>query len=210
MRKGTLGAAALLATIGLLTGCGDYGKVEPERLNIDGAYSVRPPIVWNQLRLQSEDMMASRGGEVRDTTPQEKNKYQLWTVDGANLDALWFFTGLEDGETLFLPPQPPGTPAFDRDMKANDVMQLVVDTLARSKYKRIETKGLRPASFGAQKGFRFEFSFRTRNGLIMKGMALGTVADGRLYLITFHGSGIYHFDRYRDAVEGLFASIQGV
>src|ERR1044071_9937415 len=52
-----------------------------------------------------------------------------------------------------------------------------------SRSHQVQTKALRPAAFGTAKGFRFDMSFTSPDGLQMQGMALACQRNGRLDLI---------------------------
>ena len=70
---------------------------------------------------------------------------------------------------------------------------------------KVEGKGLRPATFGAAKGFRFELSLLTQEGLAKRGLAAGTVQDGKLQLIVYLAADLHYYDQYRNEVEGILA-----
>lgn len=181
-------ATALAAAV-LLAACTQYSLVERGRVEIGETYSVESQIAWSK---------------------RSAGKRQIWTVDGPALQALWFYTGIKEGEPLLADRRGEDVPVFRANMKANDVAQLVADSLSRGGAAYVETSGLRPAAFGSRPGYRFEITYLTKSGLRMRGFALGAVIDGKLYLVLYYGAGIHYFDEYRDEVERIFESIEGV
>ena len=176
----------VLLVLSVLAACTQYSLVERERVKIGKAYSVDPQIAWSKLQV---------------------GDFEIWTVDGANLESLQFHTGIEPGDTLYQRIADEDLPVFDADMKPNEVMEFVIDSLARQGANDIQTSGLRPAEFGQLRGYRFDFDFETNDGLQMRGLALGTVVEDKLHLVLYMGASIYYFDKYRDQVERIFASI---
>ncbi len=179
----------VLLVLSVLAACTQYSLVEAERVKIGDAYSVDPQIAWSKLQV---------------------GDFEIWTVDGANLESLQFHSGIEPGDTLYERADDEDLPVFDTDMKPNQVMEFVVDSLARQGANDIQTSGLRPADFGQLRGYRFEFTFQTNDGLQMRGLALGTVIEDELHLMLYMGASTYYFEKYLDRVERIFASIETV
>jgi hypothetical protein len=179
-------AAAIMAAVAGCTGA--YSLVAPGRVAIDDEFSVKSTIAWSEL------------------TYGERH---LWTVDGAGLDAIWFYAGIADGEALIANvDQDEDAPRFDADMRPSEVMELVVDSLSRAGAVNVEASGLRPAAFGAMSGYRFELTLQTAEGLIKRGLAIGTIDDAKLQLIVYLAAGLYYYDKYRDEAESIFASVE--
>lgn len=187
MRRTASRALAACLTVILVAGCTTYTLVEPKRTEMGGFYTVNPQIAWSEWK---------------------EDDLRLWTVDGFGLESLRFYLGLADGGTLFEPEGDEELPKFDPGMRANEVVEFVVDSFARRGANGIESSGLRPAGFGSRSGYRFEFQFQTNSGLNVDGMALGAVIDDRLHLIVFTAASTYYFGKYRGRVEDLFESIQ--
>lgn len=175
----------------LMTACMQFTLVDQaQRVTFDDTYSVAPQIAWSK---------ASDGN------------VELWTVDGPLLEELVFFTGIEDGEPLF-PARPQAKeeelPAFRDNMAALEVRDLFVATLSRRNQFSVETQGLRPWQFGDGDGFRFELTLVTADGLNKQGFAVGTIRDGKLYLIAFSAAEVHYFGKYENTVESLLGSIE--
>ena len=183
MKRLSLVVAVLL----LVTACAQYTLVEPERVKIGNTFSVDAQIAWSK---------ATDG------------KRETWTVDGPSLESIQFFKGLKTGEALFRKGKDEELPEFDAEMKPNEAMEFVVDSLSRRGANNVEPTGLRPVAFGPETGYRFEITFQTGDGLLMHGAALGATLEDRFYLILYTGTATYHFDKYKDEVDDLFASIE--
>ncbi len=197
-----------LLLLGFLSACGiQYSLVETERQEIGRTYSVEPQIQWSK---QTVRVAVNPRAEETGEDTREFHAYEVWTVNGPQLESLLLFTGVQDGNPLF-----PRTeleerrfPVFRGTMQASEVLEFVVDSLSRLGNNEVEARNLRPASFGKLPGFRFELSYLSRNGLAFDGMVVGTVSGGVLHMLLFTGARGYYFPKYRDTVERLFDSIE--
>lgn len=183
-------AVPLVVALAALAGCvaGGYTLIEPGRTQIDDEFSVSSNMAWSQ---------------------QAFGERHVWTINGAGLEAVWFYAGLEDGDALIAQiDEDEDAPRFDADMRPNEVMELVVDSLGLIGAVNVEGKGLRPAEFGSVKGYRFELTLQTAEGLIKRGLAVGTIQEDKLQLIVYLAADLYYYDKYLDEVERIFASVE--
>ena len=201
----------LLIVLLFIGGCTHYTAVPAERRAIGDLYSVKSNVAWSQ---------ADEGG------------IQVWTINGPLLEALRFVT-LNDGDPLF-----PSTdkdaklPRFRAHMTPNEVVEFFVaslksvsggvDThqLAKGMVQpagiragsinagSIDVKNLRPADFGRLPGFRFDFSFLSKEGLERQGLAAGTIYEGKLLLMVYTGTREYYFEKHKQDVETIFSSVE--
>jgi hypothetical protein len=186
MRRVCMVLLVVLAT----ASCAQYSLVEPKRQTIGGTYNVDAQIAWSKT---------------------SSGKIVTWTVDSPWLEEVRFATGLTDGDKLFEPPRDKAEdnwPEFKSSMRANDIMDFVVDSLARSGMGEVRARNLRPDEFGSASGFRFELSFLSSDGLAYEGLAAGAVIDDKLLLILYTGTHDYYFPKYREPVERLIGSVQ--
>jgi len=185
LRQGLFAALVL----SVLAGCqGSYSLVGPGRTEVGDEFSVAPSMAWSQ---------ASFG------------ERHLWTINGASLESIWFYAGIADGEALIVgTDDDEDVPRFDADMRPNEVMELILDSLGRAGAVKVEGTGLRPAEFGGTKGYRFELSLQTAEGLMKRGMAIGTVREQKLQFVVYMAADMYYYDTYREEAERIFASLQ--
>ena len=156
----------------------------------------------------------------------------MWTIDGPLLEALRFVT-LNDGDTLFRSSDKDAKlPRFRAHMTPNEVVEFFVaslksvsggvDTHQLAKgmvvpegiragsinASSLDIQNLRPADFGNLPGFRFDFSFLSKEGLERQGFALGSIHDGKLLLMVYTGTREYYFDKHKQEVETIFSSVE--
>lgn len=169
-------------------GCATTSPIAgPDRTKIGDIYTVDPQIKWSR---------------------SYQKHIEAWTVDGTSLEAIYFVKGIEPGETLVVTRDKEKWPKFDSDMTANEIMELIIDSLARSNYAQLQPRHLRPEKFGPIEGFRFDFSFLYQNGLEGQGLATGAVIEDKLYLILYIGTRQHYFPKYLDEVNKIIQSIQ--
>ena len=174
----------------VLASCSPFRLVEPTQQTIAERYRVTTPVAWTGATI--------RNGET-------------WTMNGPALDELNFFAGIGEGRSLVSPKSDAGEPpVFKARMRANEIMELVTDSLAYGGYNRVQGSKLRPAKFGQLPGFRFEFVFTSEDGLKYAGKAIGAVSEGELHLIVFTAPFSHYFRAYHQTVEQIFASIDVV
>jgi len=183
----------LISAVIFLSACAPVKLIEPTRVTIGDGFSVEPQIRWSSI--------PARSG------------LDLWTVDGATLEAVTFFKGVADGQPLYRGPMGGGAPQEDKRpkfraaMTPTDIAELFADSFAMVQVQNVETTGLRPAKFGSEDGFRFEMTWATPGGLEMQSLVAGAVLKSRLYAVVYSGARAHYFPRYRDTVENLLKSI---
>jgi hypothetical protein len=192
MRINTWLAAAALC---VLAGCAQMVKVEPGQVTVKDTLSLKADIAWNRFELQFPLSVAPGASEV-------------WTQDGITLDALAFFVGIAQGQTLGRSIGGKKLPAFRAGMTPGEVVELY-EQMVTQDGSTFELKRVAPGRFGGQPGFRFEHTItRKSDGVVLKGMAQGAVVKDRLYLVAFTAPSIYYYDRHLPQVEPLLASAQ--
>lgn len=178
-----------VALLTLLAGCtGGFALVGPGRTQIGNEFSVGPNRAWSQAQY---------------------GERHLWTINGVALEAIWFYAGIEDGEALIVDVgADEDVPRFDADMRPNEVMELILDSLGRTGAVNVAGTGLRPAEFGSMTGYRFELTLQTQEGLMKRGMAIGTIREQKLQLIVYLAADMYYYDTYLDEAERIFSSVE--
>lgn len=186
--RGFVAVLLLTAVTGCVGVARGYTLVQPGRHQMDDEFSVASNIAWNQLAY---------------------GKQHLWTINGPGLEAIWFYAGLKDGDALIVNVyEDEDVPRFDSGMRPNEVMELIVDSIGLIGAVNVEGTGLRPAQFGSMKGYRFELTWQTSEGLIKRGLAIGTIKEEKLQLIVYLAADLYYYDKYVDEVESIIASVE--
>jgi hypothetical protein len=132
----------------------------------------------------------------------------VWTVDGLRLQTLRFVAPVADGKPLFEARSDAELPSFRRNLAPSEIVDFVVDSLARAGWQRVEARDIQPAAFGAHSGFRFVLDFTNEGGLEMRGLALGAVVGEKLHLILYTGARLHYYARHAPDVERIFESIE--
>jgi hypothetical protein len=141
---------------------------------------------------------------------------ETWTADGQMLNALTFFAGIEDGNSLFRQTDEQAKrdklPVFRSTMSPTDIMELVEATYGKIVQTSLtKTRELRPAKFADTDGFRFEMSMVGKDEIDREATAIGTVRNGRLYLIFYQGARLHHYGLRQAQAERIIqtAKFQG-
>lgn len=179
----------IIAACALLTGCVEYNLVTQERRDL-GGFSVEPQIEWSTI---------------------EQGGIEIWTVHGTSLEAIYFATGIEDGEPFFAQryfDADKDLPRFREAMTAFEAMEFIIDTLSISGAGEVRGRALRPSPFGSHDGFRFDLEYLGGAGLELRGIAVGAVIEGKLYLLLFIAPAEYYFGIYGGYVEAMIDSLK--
>ena len=182
-----------------LGGCATYTLVSPGRITVPKCCSVETPVEW------------SRSGS---------GNLEIWTIDGASLEAIYFFKGIQDGETLFKTYNKKiKLPKFRKTMVESEIMEFVVDSMEAASQNNLYTTSLvgndvqavdlRPYKINADFGFRFELAYLSpHNGLAYDSLIVGIVEKEKLFLVAYAGTRQYYFPKYKDQVEQLMGTLK--
>jgi hypothetical protein len=122
------------------------------------------------------------------------------------LDALIFYEGVEDGQPLIMMPRRDARPPrFRTAMTPAELTEFVAASLFGTRFPPTD---VRPAPFGSAPGFRFDVAYEANEGARYSAIVALAVLGGRLYVIAYTGTSLYHFDKYRDEAERILASIR--
>ena len=182
-------AAAVLCA---LAGCAAHMvKVEPGQVTVKEALSLNSAIAWNRFE-----------------QGQQPGAAEVWTQDGFALDALAFFVGVAQGETLGRAIAGKKLPQFRSTMTPGEIVELY-EQMVTQDGSAFALKRVAPGRFGDQPGFRFEHTItRKSDNVLLKGVGQGAVVKGKLYLVAFTAPSIYYYDRHLPQVEPLMASAE--
>ena len=152
-----------------------------ERAVGDGSMLVTPRAEWNrQSTIIFDDIR-----QVED-----------WTQNGAILDSLSFVSGLKDGKSIVRQSRRADQqiPRFRSSMAAPEIAAML-ETFYRTRAGTIDfkTSGLAPRPFLGTTGFQLDFDHLDSDEVWRRGRAVGTVANGRLYLILLDAARSHYF-----------------
>lgn len=198
MPRFVLSRLALLLVLLLPAACASYALVPANSAQAPQGIAVAPALAFN--RVTAFNPMA-----------RVPERVEIWTTEGEVLDQLVFFGGIPDGQPLIkLPPgreERTPLPTFRRDMADGDVVELFVSSLVLSgRTPAVTIQLLRPATFLGGPGFRFDFAYAGSDEIDRRGTAIGTVRDGRLWMIGFEGTRLLHYNRLLPEAERIFAT----
>jgi hypothetical protein len=162
--------------------------------------------------------VAVAGGAMKITPGRDWNRApgkpikegERWTLDGLNLNELYFVGGLAPGGTLFpnIDKKRNPLPAFASSMQLTDIPDFYESsTRVALKTSLFEIGKIEPTNFAGHPGIRFTFQYALQDSPVMhKGVAEATLANGKLDMITYIAPTVYYFDRDLPEIEAIFAS----
>ncbi len=157
-----------------------------------GAMQVTPAEDWNRW------------------TRRPIKKSEVWTLDGTNLNELYFVNGLMPDQTLYKDTrkkeQP--LPALRSGIELTDVPDFVESSMRVALNTSVfEITNMEPTKLAGHTAVRFTFDYAVAGSpLERKGLAVGTLIEGNLHLVTFVAPAIYFYDRDIAKVEAIIAS----
>lgn len=186
-------AASLVVLTLALAGCGAMLKVAQGDVVLKERLQVKASKPWNQFE---------RG--LADNTP-------TWTNEGVTVDALKFYVAIRDGQEIApLPSQAKGIQplVFRASMQPAQIVSLYESLLTRDG-SSFTLDRLEPADFLGERGFRFEYSLNRKvDDVPMKGVGIGVVRRGELYVIHYSAPRLVFYPRYLPQVEEIARSAQ--
>ena len=197
--------SAAIAAAFALSACGglgnEYGLSSYEPVQVryrsvgNGSLAVAPPRPWNRHRgnLSFEDIR-----EVED-----------WTLNGPYLDGISFITGLKNNRELIRQRRTDSqqVPRFRSNMTPPEIAGMI-ESLYRVRGGAVEfrTLGIQPRHFVGYPGFQFDYEHLDGDELWRKGRAVGTVIDGKLYLILLDAARSHYYATTLPDFEAIVAS----
>jgi hypothetical protein len=194
--KGKIIVVALAAVL-LVCACMHYAKVDPGQKTAAGIYTVRTGIPWSSI---------------------QAGRAEIWTIDGAGLEAIFFFKEIKDGETIFdARGKKEKLQPFRAHMTPNEIMDLIGDSIMTMADlvpsgpsmagTNVRTTNLAPFQFGKHPGFRFDLEYASKTGLEYQSLFVGAVKKDLLYLIAYTGTREHYFPKYKASAEQLFSTV---
>ena len=163
-----------------------------------------------QVKVAKGPMQVTPVGEWNRWTSRPVKKSETWTLDGTNLNEVYFISGLPAGQTLYKDrnKKEAPLPKFKVNADITDIPDFVESSMRVALQTSVfELTGAEPASMGGQDAVRFTFEYAVEGSpLKRKGMATGTIKGGNLYLITYVAPATYFYDRDLAAVTQIMDS----
>jgi len=136
----------------------------------------------------------------------------LWTVHGPLLHYIRFIKEIEDGDPLFEVTKRGGeiekVPVYKSGMSPLEVAEIFETTRGKSGAQNFKVSELKPQKLGAENGFRFDYSFATKDGLLKEGFAVGFEKGEKLHMIVFEGASLHYYPAYKQQVDRLIDTIE--
>lgn len=163
-----------------------------------------------QVEVAKGPLQVTPGDEWNRSTSRPVKQSETWTLDGVNLNELYFISGLTPGSTLYKDrnkkDQP--LPTLASDMDLTDIPDFVERSIRGNLNTSVFTvTGVEPTMMGGRQAVRFTYDYAVPDSpLERKGLAVGTMVDGNLHLITFTAPALYFWDRDVAKAEAVIAS----
>ena len=180
---------AVVFVCAALTGCASFGEHDE-----DGFTRVRDTY--------AVDALADTWGR------QDRRNYQIWSVDGPLLQALWFFDPVAEDEAMLGGFNSDKLPKFRPGLSALDAEEFIIDTLATLGLTQVQSSGLRPVRVSGLDGFAFDLSYLNENGLAYEGHVRGAEYEEQLHVLLYTGTRAYYFDAQKADVERMLDSVK--
>lgn len=182
----------IAVVLAVLAGCASVAKVETGE-----------QVVGERLRVNLE-------GPWNRVDGPGLGPAQVWTMEGLPVDQLLVYSGIKNEELVHAAGGGQGGPkkdfAFRSGMQPHEIVSMFEGMLTRdgSQFKLVK---LEPASFGGDKGFRFEYSVIRRNDNVqLSGVGFGAVSKGELFALLYHAPRLAFFPRHQGRVEQIARS----
>jgi hypothetical protein len=174
-----------------LSGCASYSLVKANTEKTAKTITVMPTTAWTK------------------TPAMIGKKVEVWTHDGILINRLMFIGGVDKDESIFKAPnKDTPMPAFQPEMLPDDIRLLVATSLKNLSGGeiKVDTNNLRPQEFADGFGFRFNIDFYTSEGLYIKGDAIASVKNEKLYAIVYMAAATHYYEKLKPEVEQVFTS----
>ena len=156
-------------------------------------------------------LSAKPDGEWNRLSRTDGKNVEIWTRDGDALNKVTFFGGIPSGKPLVREAdkkrQP--LPKLSANMLIIDIPALLESTYrSLGVVNQMSIDNQEPATLGRQKAIRFTYRFtRGDDEVRRKGEGVGTLLDGKLYLVTYEAPELYFFDKDVEKYRQLAASL---
>jgi hypothetical protein len=149
-------------------------------------FVVTTDVIWNQAPAEA----------TRLSRPDSRT----WTQDGFLLDRLLIIPAVPGGEPIFRQTSiSQALPLFEASMLPNEIQELIESSIVKlfgEGGAAVETRRLRPQSYGADRGIMFDVEASLSDGPDYRGLTGALVVDEKLYLILYLAAEPYYFEKH--------------
>lgn len=165
-----------------------------------------------ETKVAKGPMMATPGEEWNRWSYRPIKTSEVWTIDGTSLNELYFVTGLASGGTLYRDANKKEAPLpkMSGSMDLTDIPGFVESSTRIALNTSVfDMTSVEPTTLGGQPAVRFTYTYAVEGSpLKRRGLGVGTLTKGSLYLVTFVAPDLYYFDRDLPKVEQIISSIK--
>ena len=164
-----------------------------------------------RVEVAKSDMAVTPGINWNRWTRRPVKQSEVWTLDGVNLNELYFVSKLPAGKTLYkeVDKKERPLPKLSSSLELTDIPEfyesssrIVLNTSV------FEMTSIEPAKMGEYDAVKFTFEYSVEgSSLLRKGLAVGTMIKGQLHLISYVAPAVYFFDRDIAEVEAIMAGV---
>lgn len=176
-----------------ITACATGPQLAPAGPYTAGSISVNLASDWNAIPIKTG----------------KNKKSTLLTKDGPQLNAVYLFHDLNEGDSLLRERRKENpVPKFDTELSDLELAEFLMDSLSKgSGYTGMATSNVRPDTFNNEDAIRFDINGKTQAGLNIEGSALMSVIDEKLNIILFLAPSEYYAQKDRGDVDAIFNSV---
>jgi len=161
--------------------------------------------------IANSKLSANSQGEWNRLSRVDGKNVEVWTLDGDALNKVSFYGGIANGMPLLREPDKKRhpLPKVSGTMLMTDIPALL-ETTYRSLgiVNQMEIGEQSPAILGGRKAIRFTYTLtRAADQVRRKGEGIGTLVDGKLYLVTYEAPALHFFDKDIERYRQLAASL---
>lgn len=159
-------------------------------------------------RAVGERMLVTLEGPWNRVSVPGMGPAQVWTMEGLPIDQLLVYSGIKNEEKVHAGGGGAGGKnfVFRSSMQPDEIVAMFEGMLTRDG-SQFRLARLEPASFGGEKGFRFEYSIVRRiDNAQLSGVGYALVSKGELFALLYHAPRLAFFPRHQPRVEQIARS----
>ena len=189
--RSILSGIALACTLAACVGASSTSRLVEPGANKAGRLTLQSEMEWTRATAQ---------------------RFQLWTIDGELLNMLYLVPEVREGDYIFLGSRQskrrPDGPYYHRDMREDEIEDLITDGLLGGGLIGVDTTNLLRAPLGAHEGLRFDVALANPEGLAYQGLVAAFEHERGLALAIFIAPREYYFPRDGEKVSRMLDTLR--